>query len=154
LDANVVFWTGALANMLVIVVLMAVGVSSVRAGNVTRHKRAMVTAMGLVAGFLIAYPLKVRLLGREDLSVWSDAAVRTLYFHEACVTLMLLTGVFALGRAWRIRKTRLVTRNASDPPTPANTLKWHRRSGWAGVVAAVLGFVSAAFVLTGMYARL
>ena len=154
MDANVVFWTGALANMLVIVVLMAVGVSAVRAGEVVRHKRAMVTAMGLVVAFLIAYPLKVAMLGREDLSVWSDAAVRTLYFHETCVALMLLAGAFALGRGWRLRKTRQATRNPDDPPAPASTVKWHRRSGWVGVVAGVLGFLSAAFVLVGMYSRL
>ena len=154
MDANVVFWTGALANMLVIVVLMAVGVSALRAGEVVRHKRAMVTAMGLVVAFLIAYPLKVAMLGREDLSVWSDAAVRTLYFHETCVALMLLAGAIALGRGWRLRKTRQATRNPDDPPAPASTVKWHRRSGWVGVVAGVLGFLSAAFVLVGMYSRL
>jgi uncharacterized membrane protein YozB (DUF420 family) len=154
LDANVVFWTGAFANMLVIVVLMAVAVSSVRTGDVTRHKRAMVTAMGLVVAFLIAYPVKVAMLGRENLSSWSDAAVRTLHFHETCVALMLLAGALALGRAWKLRKTRLVTRHPDDPATPAGTLKWHRRAGWVAVAAGVLGFLSAGFVLSGMYSRL
>ncbi len=154
LNPNVMFWTGAFANMLVIVILMAVAVRSVRAGNVARHKRAMLTAMALVVAFLVAYPVKVVILGREDLSVWSTAAVRTLYFHETCVVVMLIAGIFALTRAWRLRNTRAVTRSAEDPPAPETTLRWHRRAGWVGVVGAVLGLLSAGFVLAGMYARL
>ena len=154
LDANVIFWTGAFANMLVIVALMAVAVRSIRVGNVKRHKGAMITAMVLILGFLTAYPLKVAMMGREDLSVWSTASVRTLYFHESCVVVMLIAGIFALTRAWRLRKTRAVTRRAEDPPAPETTLRWHRRAGWVGVVGAVLGLLSAGFVLAGMYARL
>ena len=96
------FWTGAFANMSLVVVLMVVAVRSVRTGNVTRHKRAMLGAMALIVGFLLAYPMKLAILGREDLTVWSTAAVRTLYFHEACVMTMLAAGIFALTRAWRV----------------------------------------------------
>ena len=154
MTANVAFWTGALANMVVIVALMGVAVQSIRAGNVVRHKRAMLTAMALIVGFLLAYPAKVVLLGKEDLELWSVAAVRTLYFHETCVATMLLAGIFALTRAWRMRNTRVVTQNAEHPAPPEATLKWHRRAGWAGVTGAVLGLLSAAVVLTGMFARL
>ena len=58
----------------------------------------MLTAGSLIIGFLVAYVGKVFLLGKEDLSVWSDAAINTLHFHEACVTAMLLMGVVALNR--------------------------------------------------------
>ena len=140
MTANVVFWTGALVNMSVVVVLMVVAVRSVRAGNVARHKRAMLTAMALIVGFLVAYPAKVLMLGREDLAPWSVASVRTLYFHEACVVTMVAAGIFALTRAWRMRNTRSVTRNAEHPAAPEATLRWHRRAGWTGVAAGALGF--------------
>lgn len=153
LNANIVFWTGALINMMAVVALMVFAVRSVRAGEVARHKRAMLTAMGLIGGFLVAYPIKVVVLGREDLSVWSDLSVRTLYFHETCVATMLLAGGFALSRAWRLRNTRVVTRSSADPIALETTLNWHRRAGWTGVAAATLGFLSAAAVLAGMYAR-
>ena len=153
MDANVTFWTGAFVNMAFVVVLMVVAIRSIRAGNVARHKRAMLAAMGLIVLFLVAYPAKVAMLGREDLSVWSAAARGTLYFHETCVLVMLIAGITALSRAWRLRNTRVVTRNREHPAAPAATLKWHRRAGWAGVMGGVLGFVSAALVLAGMYAR-
>jgi uncharacterized membrane protein YozB (DUF420 family) len=153
LDANVMFWTGAFVNMALVVALMVVAIRSIRAGKVTRHKRAMLSAMGLIVLFLVAYPMKVAMLGREELSTWSAAARGTLYFHESCVLVMLLAGTVALTRAWRLRNTRVVTRNAEHPPAPGTTLTWHRRAGWTGVVGGVLGFISAAFVLAGMYGR-
>lgn len=153
MEPNVMFWTGAFANMSLVVLLMVIAVRSIRAGNVARHKRAMLTAMALIVGFLLAYLMKVVFLGREDLSVWSAVAVRTLYFHEACVMTMLLGGSFALTRAWRLRNSRIVTGRPQDPPASAPTLKWHRRAGWTGVAGGVLGFVTAAFVLAGFYAR-
>ena len=94
------FWTGAFVNMSVIVVLMIVAVRSIRAGNVSRHKRSMITAMALIVGFLVAYPVKLAMLGREDLSVWSTAAVRTLYFHETWTYLYALLLLVALMEWW------------------------------------------------------
>ena len=92
-------------------------------------------------------------VGSEDLDVWSTAARTNLYVHESCVTLMLLAGIFAGARAWRMRGTRNVTRNPADPPAATSTLRWHRRAGWTAVSAATLGLATAVFVLLGMFSR-
>jgi hypothetical protein len=67
---------------------------------------------------------------------------------------MLVAGIFAVSRAWKMRTTRLVTRSPDDPVAPKSLVRLHRRSGLTAVVSALLGFVTASFVLYGMYARL
>ncbi len=66
---------------------------------------------------------------------------------------MVVAGAAALSRAWHLRVTRNVTRNADDPPAQTSTLRWHRRAGWTAVIGGALGLVGAAFVLGGMYER-
>lgn len=153
MDPKVLYWTGALLNMGVIVALVGVGVLSIRRGKVVRHRRAMLSAIALVGAFILSYLVKLAVLGREDLSIWSPAAINTLRFHETCVLAMVVGGALAGARAWRMRRSRNVTRDPADAPAPATVVRWHRRAGWTAVVGAALGFVSAAFVLLGMYAR-
>ena len=78
----------------------------------------------------------------------------TLRFHELCVLLMLAGGALAYNRARSMKATRNVTRSPDDALAPASTLRIHRRAGWAGVVGSVLGLLSAAVVLAGMYQRM
>jgi len=153
MDPKVLYWTGALVNLGVIAVLVTRGVGQVRRGEVARHRRSMVTSAWLVVAFLVSYVFKVMLLGREDLAVWSNVYVQTLRFHETCVLVMLVGGVIALTRARRMRGTRNVTRDPSDAPAPDSTVRWHHRAGWAAVVGAIAGLLSAGVVLVGMYAR-
>ena len=154
MDAKVLYWTGALVNLGVIVVLLARGVFQIRRGEVARHRRSMLTGAGLVLVFLLSYVFKLAFLGREDLSVWSAFYYRTLRFHESCVLLMVVAGTFAISRALKMRRTRNVTRDPADAPAPGSTVRWHHRAGWTGVVGAVAGLLSAAVVLIGMYERL
>ena len=114
----------------------------------------MLTAGALVIGFLVAYVAKVLLLGKEDLSVWSRAEVNTLHFHETCVAAMLLMGVVALSRAWRMRETRRVTLNPEDPEASEGLVRFHRWAGWTALVGCFFGLVSAGLVLAGMFSRL
>jgi len=153
MDAKLVYWTGALVNMAVIVALAGHGVRLARRGDVAGHRRAMLVASGLVLAFVASYALKLAFLGREAVETWSPAAIWVLRFHETCVLFMILGGAFALARAWRLRRTRLVTRDPEDPrPAPA-LLRAHRRAGRVAVGAALLGVLSACLVLAGMYAR-
>ena len=153
MDAKLLFWTGALVNMAVAVVVAARGIQLVRRGDVERHRRAMKIASVLVVGFVLAYLLKVQLLGGEDLDAWSSGARGVLYFHETCVSIMLLAGAVAGHRAWRLRRTRRITGDTADPPAPPHVIRLHRRAGRAALIAAVLGVLSAAVVLGGMYGR-
>ena len=66
---------------------------------------------------------------------------------------VLLAGSAGATLAFRMRKTRMVTRNPEDPPAAESIVRWHRRLGRTAVVSALLGFVSAGFVLAGMYSR-
>jgi uncharacterized membrane protein YozB (DUF420 family) len=152
-DAKLLFWTGALVNMVVVVALGVRGVQLVRRGEVARHRRAMLAASALVVGFVAAYVVKLGLLGGEELGLWSSAARGVLYFHETCVAVMVIGGAVAGQRAWRLRRTRHLTGDANDPRTPVGALLVHRRAGRAALIAALLGVLSAAVMLGGMYSR-
>ena len=52
------------------------------------------------------------------------------------------------------RTTRVFTRNDEDPLPDANLIARHRLAGRLGIGGTVLGFISAGFVLAGMYQRL
>ncbi len=154
MDPKILYWTGATLNMLVLIGFGGAGVHFIRRGDVVRHRRCMLTAGALVVAFLLSDLVKLALLGREDFASWSSVAVSTLRFHETCILIMLIGGTIALSRAWRMRATRSVTRNAEDPPANASTLRWHRRTGWTALLGGLLGLLAAAFVLGAMYERI
>lgn len=153
MDPKLVFWTSAFANMGLVLGLAATGVRHRRRGDVPRHRRNMLSAAALVGLFLAGYALKLAFLGREALETWSPAAIWTLRLHELCVATMLLAGGLAGVRATALRRTRNASRNPADPPAARPVVDWHRRAGWTAVVAAGLGFATAALVLLGMYRR-
>ncbi len=153
MDPKLVFWTVALVNLFVIVVLVSVGIFHIRQGRVAIHRRCMKISAWLVAGFLGSYGLKLTFLGREQLSVWSSGAVSNLRFHEVCVLTMVVAGSVALFRARQMRATRNVTHAPNDPIAPEATVRWHHRAGWSAAVGAGLGFATAVFVLAGMFQR-
>jgi predicted small integral membrane protein len=154
MDAKFLFWCGALTNMAVMFGLMCNGVRQIRRGNVQAHKRSMIGATTLVFLFLLAYAFKATLLGKEDFSLWSQAHVWNLRFHETCVLVMLLAGGFAMLRARRLRETRNVTKERGDPMAPESLVRSHTRAGWTAVSSATLGLLTAAIILAGMYGRL
>lgn len=154
LDPKVLYWTGALANMLLIAVFAARGVLQVKRGDVVGHRRSMLVCTVLVVAFLVSYAGKVALLGREALSTWGGFYVNVLRFHETCVLVMVVGGGIALQRAYAMRGTRSRTRIASDPATAPGTAKMHRVAGRTAVGGLVLALLSAGVVLFGMYARL
>jgi uncharacterized membrane protein YozB (DUF420 family) len=152
-DAKLAYWTWALANLLAIVICAGIGVVRIRRGELRAHRRLMLTASALVGLFLASYVLKLQLLGREPLELWSAAQVTMLRIHELFVGLMLLGGALAGHRAWRMRAS---LRGASTLPAATERgrdRRFHRRAGRAAVVAAVFGFLTAGVVLYGMYER-
>lgn len=153
MDAKLLFWTGALANMGLVLAFCALGVRRRRLGDIPGHRRRMLAAGSLVGLFLAGYALKLALLGREGLETWSPAALWLLRVHELCVATMLVGGGTAALRAMALRLTRNASRNPADPPASRSLVLWHRGAGWTAVTAAGLGFVTAALVLAGMYRR-
>ena len=153
MDGKLWFWTFALANMAAVVALAVHGVRAVRTGDVARHRRAMRTAALLVLVFLGSYLVKRVALGGEDLATWSAAARVNLWVHESFVLVMLLAGAGALFIGRGVARTRRVTGRSEDPlPAPA-TLRRHRRLGWAAVIAAGFGLLTACGILAGMFGR-
>lgn len=151
MDPKLLYWTGALLNLGVIVFCVAGAVRAIRRGDVRRHKNRMLAAAALIGLFLGSYAVKVVVLGKEDRSLWTALDYAILYVHELCIAAMLLAGSVALFRAWRFR-----SRLGSDwtlPPAALPGATTHRRAGWVAVVGAVLGFATAAAVLAGMFAR-
>lgn len=153
MDPKLLFWTGALVNMAAIVALALAGVRARRKGDLARHRRDMLSGAVLVGFFLTSYGFKVTFLGREDMSVWSPYAVWVLRFHETCVLVMLIAGFLAARRGMALARTRIVTRDASDPVAEPRVTRGHLGAGKVAVAAAVLGLLSAAVVLFDMYDR-
>ena len=154
MDLKVAYWTAAWFNLLILSFFALSGVQQVRKGQVARHRRSMLTAVWLVVFFVVSYVVKLAVLGREDLTVWSMTAIWTLRIHEMFVVVMLVAGVTALVRGNRIAKTSLLS-DAPDAPAldPDQRLK-HRRAGRAAVLGMLLALLTAGCVLLSMYARL
>ena len=153
MDPNLLFWSGALANLGVIVFCTFTGVQRIRAKDVVGHRRRMITAMALIAGFLVAYLLKVGMMGREDKSAWTTLDFVILYVHEVCVVAMLAGSAVALYRAAKFRAG--LGPNLKLPPdeNPLEGIERHKRAGKVAVWGSLLGFVTAMGVLAGMFAR-
>jgi uncharacterized membrane protein YozB (DUF420 family) len=152
-DAKLVFWCAALANLGAIMGFAATGVMAVRRGDVRTHRRRMLTAAALVGLFLVSYLIKLAVLGREDRSQWTSLDRGVLYVHETFVAAMLLGGGYAAWRAWRFRARLgpafVLPRDGALPGGAP-----HRRAGWVSVVGAALAFATAGGVLAGMFARI
>jgi uncharacterized membrane protein YozB (DUF420 family) len=145
-DPKLWFWTGALLLLGAVVACGGAGVHAIRRGEVRRHRRFMGSAAAGVGLFLVAYAVKVPLLGREDRSAWTRLDYGVLYVHELCVAVMLLAGATALFQAWRAR-----ARIDLDGPRPA--LPGHGRAGRIAARAGLLAFLTAGGVWAGMLAR-
>lgn len=153
MDSKLLYWTAAFANMLLVVALAGAGVRAIRRGRVFVHRRCMLLAAGLVIGFIVSYVLKVAFLGREELERWGAASVIVLRVHELCVFTMLVGGAVAGQRAFAMRGDPIVRGAPTHLPRTSRLRRWHRRAGWTALTAALLGVVTAAVVLAGMYGR-
>lgn len=147
-----IFWTGAWLNMLLALGLACLGVQNARRGRYDVHRRMMLTASGLVLLFIAAYLLKLAFLGREQLELWEVSYVWVLRFHELCVFTMIAAGATAVTLAVRLGLSEGPQRGPDDPR--ADRIRLHRRAGMTAIVACLLGAVTSAYVLLGMYARL
>jgi uncharacterized membrane protein YozB (DUF420 family) len=153
MDAKLAYWTFAFLNMVAIVLIAQRGVRHARRHEVRAHRRCMLTASALVGAFVASYVLKLVLLGREDLAAWDASALLTLRVHELCVFVMLAGGAVAGVRAWQMRAwVDSQLGSVARPNAPAE-LTGHRRAGWTAFFGAVLGVLTAAAVLLGMYGR-
>jgi len=153
MDPRLAYWTFAFFDLCGVVGFAAAGVVALRRGDVTRHRRRMLTAAALVGLFVLSYLCKLALLGREDLASWEVASIWVLRIHELCVFTMLAAGAIAGSCALRLCHTRNATRDPQDPPASAALVRWHRGAGWTAVSAAALALAFASLVLAGMYRR-
>lgn len=149
MDPKLLYWTGALVNLGVIVLCVVQGVRAIRRGDVRRHRSRMLCGAALIGLFLVSYAVKVAVLGKEDRSLWTALDYGVLYVHELCIAAMLLAGGLALFRAWRFRGS--LAPGPSLPEAPLPGAATHRRAGRVAVAGAVLGFVTAAGVLARMF---
>jgi len=141
MDPKVLYWTFAFVNMGFVVGLGLYAVSQLKAGYPGRHRRMMISAAGLVLGFIISYLFKLQFLGREDLSTWSTTSTSILRFHETCVMFMVVGGGLALRWGRQLRATRSFSLNPDDPLADTLLARRHRRAGQVALAGASLGFV-------------
>ncbi len=151
IDPKTAYWTCAWINMLGIVGCTIAGVRQIRRKNVISHRRWMLSAAFLTVLFLASYPFKLVFLGREALETWDWISVAVLRFHEVCVVMMLVSG----GSAFYLATKHGFIQMFSNPGAVASDRsRLHRRMGRAAMVSAVLGALTAGYVLLGMYQRL
>jgi len=150
---HLLFWTAALINLAVICGLALLGARCARRSEIARHRRLMKTASLLVLAFLVAYLVKVVVLGREDRSDWTLFDLWLLRVHELFVLQMVVAGSVAWWQGRKLIATRLVTLDPKDPEPSSSVARSHRLAGRLAVVGALLGLVLAIGVLAGMYAR-
>lgn len=153
MDAKVLFWTGAWLNFSLLLAVVVLGIRRAKQAELASHRRAMIAASCLVLLFLVSYCVKLAVLGRENMSVWSSFDVNMLRFHETCVMVMMLAGGLALFLGRSMHGTRNMTRDRRDPAASAGRARAHRVAGRAAAVGAGLGWLTAAFVLWGMFER-
>jgi uncharacterized membrane protein len=153
MDPKLLFWAAALVDLGALCAVALFGVRCARRGEIARHRRAMKIASLLVLGFLVAYGLKIQLLGREDMAVWSTLDVWVLRIHELFVLQMLGGGTIAWLQARKLVGSRLVTHDPADPIPDPRTCRIHRIAGRTAVVGATLAFVGAIAVFAGMVGR-
>lgn len=153
MNPALIFWSVALVDLGIVCLVAILGVRCARRGEIARHRRAMQTAAALVVAFLLSYLLKVALIGREDMSLWTLLDLWILRIHELFVMTMLVAGAIAFRQARQLAATRVVTRDPKDPDADPRALRIHRRAGWTAVASAVMGFAFAIGVLLGMFQR-
>lgn len=127
---NLAFWTFAFFCYAAAVGLACRGWWQVRRGDRQAHRRAMNGAVVLIVIFVVAYGVKLALLGHEDRSNWRHGENLVLYIHETAVATMLLAGGAARWLGNRPRSTRR-----------------HAMFGRVALVAAIGGFLTASVVL-------
>ncbi len=153
MDPKLIFWTAALVNLGVLCGFALFGMRFARRGEIARHQRAMKIASSLVVLFLVSYVVKLLILGRENMAIWSTVDVWVLRIHEVFVFQMILAGSVAWVQSRKLLRTKLVTHDPADPAPNSRVVRIHRLAGRTAVVGAVLSFVMAAAVLIGMYLR-
>jgi uncharacterized membrane protein YozB (DUF420 family) len=152
MDPKLLFWSGALVNLGLVLWCVRRGIELVRADEIRAHRRHMLTAGALIVLFLVSYVGKVAWLGKEDRSAWTGLDHAVLYVHESCVAVMLVAGAVALYRAWRFRPALGPDlERPTGAPLPGGAS--HGRAGRIAAWAAVLSFVTAGGVLAGMFLR-
>ena len=153
MDPKLFFWTAALINLGVLCGIALFGVRFARRGEIARHQRAMKSASSLVALFLVSYPFKLLILGRENMAIWTTIDVLVLRIHEVFVFQMIVAGCVAWVQSRKLLHTKLETHDPADPVPDSRDVRIHRIAGRTAVTGAVLGFVMAVNVLVGMYLR-
>ena len=152
-NPKLLYWTGALINLIVIVTCALIGVRRIRRRDVRGHRRMMLCASTLVVLFLLSYVFKRVLLGAEDRSLWAWHDLALLYVHEFCIAVMLVGGVRAAFCARRFRARLGDELELPRDPLSVVDTSAHRTAGRAAVIAGLLALLTAAGVLAGMYAR-
>jgi uncharacterized membrane protein YozB (DUF420 family) len=150
MDPKSVFWTLALLDLSAVVLLALFGLRRIRHGQWRGHRNRMLAAVALVVGFLVAYALKLQLLGHEDLASWSPFRVAVLRVHELGIAAMLGGGLYAGYRAFRFRRTlpAKAVLPADDPASRQRVA--HRWAGRIAIAGAAVAWITAVAMLAGM----
>ena len=137
-DPKLWFWYFALAWFLVSMASALAGWRAAVRGEIGRHRRWMQWVIYSVGIFVVAYVIKVALLGKEDLDPWSSAERTVLYVHESFILLMLLAGA----------RARWLARGLPSGESPVRLA--HRRMGRVALICGMGALLTALAVLVSL----
>lgn len=158
MDPKLAFWTFSLLELGIAAGCAVGGFLGIRQGKYALHRRLMKSAAAFICLFLVSYLLKLTFLGREDFDRWTQDDLMVLRVHESLMFVVIVCGFVALYLTRRfVRKIGLPTADflgSVDYLTGSRRARrWHRRLGRIAVIASLLGLLTAAMVLRGMYRR-
>lgn len=134
MTSRALFWTFAFINMAGAFCTALLGIYYVRKKEIQKHRRMMKASAVSIVFFVVAYAVKVFVLGREDLSPWSTSSVVILRIHESLVLTFLLAGFYAFR----------VSRSISGANSTAEAIARHRKIGRIAITAFALALFTAA----------
>ncbi len=143
MDPRSVFWTAALADLSLVLLLALLGLRQIRRGAWRAHRRCMLSAAALIGIFLAAYLLKVQWLGHENVAAWSPGLVLVLRIHELGIAAMLGGGLYAGWRAFRFRHSLPDGPLLRADPAASGLRLSHRWAGRVAVAGAALAWATA-----------
>ena len=107
--------------------------------------------MTLIVLFVVAYAIKVALIGREALDLWSRDSLLWLRIHETFVLVFLLAGAYAFHLSRKFGQIALL-RGVDSVPNPA--ARWrHARAGRIYLLSFGAALATAAVTYSGIVHR-
>ena len=147
MGTNLFFWIVVFLWTTALITQAVLGWRAIRSHDLERHRHRMTRAAWMVIVFLVAYLIKLGILGGEAVETWPLRDRWVLYVHETFVLIMVVAG------AWALVLARGFDVSLDLGGAATKSCLRHRWAGRVAIVCGILGLLTAAMVLGGMMHR-